>query len=143
MPSAAMPPACPLQAGARPSERGGTAARTQAAVPGRRCATHPGGVPLPAQVCGRCATAAACASPLHNSTQAATPRRLPFGGLRGFPLLLPHRNKRRRLAITPVEIDPDAEAGLAEAAGLGGGAPAASLLCGGPPAGAKSAALDF
>jgi len=48
------------------------------------------------------------------------------------------RHKRRRLAITPVEIDPDAEAAAAEAAG---GKSAASSLCAGPPAAAH--ALEF
>ena len=44
------------------------------------------------------------------------------------------RHKRRRLAIEPVEIDPDAEARLDAAAGGGGsGGSAAAALCGGPP----------
>lgn len=48
------------------------------------------------------------------------------------------RHKRKRLAITPVEVDPDAEA--AAAAG-GGGTSAAAALCGGP-VGSKTA-LEF
>lgn len=51
------------------------------------------------------------------------------------------RNKRRRLSITPVEIDPDAEAGATEGTSGGGGS-AASLVCGGPPKSGGDA-LDF
>jgi hypothetical protein len=61
------------------------------------------------------------------------------------PALHLFRNKRRRLSITPVEIDPDAEAGLAEGAaatGAGGGGSAASMLCARPSGGASSV-LDF
>ncbi|GAB4822273.1 hypothetical protein N2152v2_009319 [Parachlorella kessleri] len=47
------------------------------------------------------------------------------------------RNKRRRLAITPVEIDPDAEAGL----GDGASGSVVSLLCGQPSA--AGSPLDF
>lgn len=49
------------------------------------------------------------------------------------------RHRRRRLSITPVEVDPDAEA--AAAASGGGGRSAAGQLCGGPPSAAK--AMDF
>lgn len=48
------------------------------------------------------------------------------------------RHKRRRLAITPAEIDPDAEAAAAEGAG---GKSVASMLCSGPPRATN--ALDF
>lgn len=51
------------------------------------------------------------------------------------------RHKRRRLSITPVEIDPDAELVDAEAAS-GAGKSVAAVLCGGP-AKADSKALDF
>ena len=47
------------------------------------------------------------------------------------------RQKRRRLAITPVEIDPDAEADDGERSGGGGKSSAAALLCGGGPAKGK------
>jgi elongator complex protein 4 len=63
------------------------------------------------------------------------------------------RSKRRRMAITPVEIDPDAEEADAAGGGGGGGAaaavagvgsgrtPASALLCGGPAKGKPD--LDF
>ena len=51
------------------------------------------------------------------------------------------RYKRRRLALTPVEVDPDAEA-AAEAA-AGGAATAASVLCAGPARAKAGAELDF
>ncbi|PSC68407.1 elongator complex 4 [Micractinium conductrix] len=51
------------------------------------------------------------------------------------------RHRRRRLAITPVEIDPDAEVADAEATS-GAGRSAASALCGGPPK-PHGGALDF
>lgn len=50
------------------------------------------------------------------------------------------RHKRRKLAITAVEVDPDAEA--AEEAGAGGGS-AASVLCGGPASKGGGDTLDF
>ncbi|KAL4434654.1 hypothetical protein ABPG77_002777 [Micractinium sp. CCAP 211/92] len=50
------------------------------------------------------------------------------------------RHKRRRLAITPVEIDPDAEMADSEAAS-GLGRSVASVLCGGPPKASKL--IDF
>jgi elongator complex protein 4 len=58
------------------------------------------------------------------------------------------RSKRRRMAITPVEIDPDAEETEAAGGGQGGGGgggggrtPASALLCGGPAKGKPD--LDF
>lgn len=50
------------------------------------------------------------------------------------------RHRRRRLAISPVEIDPEAELAEAEAAS-GAGRSVASVLCGGPPAADR--AVDF
>ncbi len=50
------------------------------------------------------------------------------------------RHRRRRLAISPVEIDPEAELAEAEAAS-GAGRSVASVLCGGPPAADR--AIDF
>jgi elongator complex protein 4 len=52
------------------------------------------------------------------------------------------RHKRRRLAITPVEIDPEAELADAEAAS-GAGKTAAAVLCGGPTSGGRQASLEF
>lgn len=50
------------------------------------------------------------------------------------------RHRRRRLSITPVEIDPDAEAAAAEAASSAGRS-VASVLCGGPPGASRT--VDF
>lgn len=53
------------------------------------------------------------------------------------------RNRRRRLAITPVEVDPDAEAGLLVGDGDegGGGGKVAGMFCGG--AVGRASVLDF
>lgn len=71
-------------------------------------------------------------------------RKLPALGAAAPPLpevpLHLVRHRRRRLAITPVEIDPEAELAEAEAAS-GAGRSVAAALCGGPPAAAK--AVDF
>ena len=54
--------------------------------------------------------------------------------------LLQIRHRRTRLALVPIEIDPDAESAMADAeASLAGSA--ASLLCAQPQA--PGAALDF
>lgn len=72
-------------------------------------------------------------------------RKLP--GLNAFARPTPNvplylvRHKRRKLAIEAVEVDPDAEAALAAAAGVPGGGTAAALACGGPAGAPK--AFDF
>jgi hypothetical protein len=72
-------------------------------------------------------------------------RRLPSNALARLrpvegPLHVLRCSRRRGLAITAFEVDPDALEREEQQAG-GGGKPAAALLCAGPGGGAK--ALDF